>query len=72
VKEIHGSLSDFETQLVSREEFIKVHRSYIVNMKYIQELSSKELIVYTKKRIPISRLLYDKIRQAYMDYLFQD
>jgi len=70
VKEIYGSLSDFESHLVCREEFIKVHRSYIVNMKYIQELSSKELIMYTKQRIPTSRLLSDKVRQAYMEYLF--
>lgn len=70
VKEIHGSLSDFETQLVCRDEFIKVHRSYIVNMNYIQEINSKELITYTKHRVPTSRLLSEKVRQAYMEYLF--
>lgn len=70
VKEIYGSLSDFETQLVCREEFVKVHRSYIVNMGCIQELSSKELTTYAKQRIPTSRLLYGKVRQAYMEYLF--
>lgn len=72
VKEIHGSLSDYETQLVCREEFIKVHSSYIVNMNYIQELNSKELIMYTKQRVPTSRLLSDKVKQAYMEYLFID
>lgn len=70
VKEIYGSLSDFETQLICREEFIKVHRSYIVNMGCIQELSSKELTTYTRQRIPTSRLVYGKVRQAYMEYLF--
>mgnify|MGYP000191321413 CR=1 FL=1 len=70
VKMIYGSLSDFESQLVYRKEFIKVHRSYIVNMKYIQELSSKELTMYTKQRVPTSRLLSEKIKQAYMEYLF--
>lgn len=72
VKEIYSSLSDYETELVCRRDFIKVHRSYIVNMKYIQELSSKELIMYTKQRVPTSRLLSEKVRQAYMEYLFME
>ncbi len=70
VKEIYGSLSDFETQLICRDEFVKVHRSYIVNMGCIQELSTKELTTCTKQRIPTSRLLYGSVRQAYMEYLF--
>ncbi len=70
VKEIYGSLSDFETQLICRDEFVKVHRSYIVNMGYIEELSSKEIITCAKQRVPTSRLLYGKVRQAYMEYLF--
>jgi len=70
VKEIYGSLSEFETQLLSRKEFIKVHRSYIVNMRYIQELSSKEITTCSKRRVPISRLLSEKVKQAYIDYMF--
>jgi len=70
VKEISGSLSDYEAQLVYREEFTKVHRSYIVNMNYIQVLNSKELVTYTRQRVPISRLLFDKVKQSYMEYLF--
>jgi len=70
IKEIYGSLTDFESQLVCRKEFIKVHRSYIVNMEYIQELNSKELTMYTKQKVPTSRLLSEKVRQAYLNYLF--
>lgn len=70
VKEISGSLSDFETELLAREEFIKVHRSCIVNMGCIQELSAKELITYAKQSAPVSRLLYGQVREAYMQYLF--
>jgi DNA-binding LytR/AlgR family response regulator len=70
VKEIYGSLSDFETKLLCREEFIKVHRSYIVNMSYIQELGSKELLTYARQRVPISRLLSGQVKDAYMQYLF--
>lgn len=70
VKEIYGSLAEFEPQLLNREEFIKVHRSCIANMSCIQELNPRELITYSKHRAPLSRLLYGKVREAYMQYLF--
>jgi DNA-binding LytR/AlgR family response regulator len=70
VKEISGSLSDFENELLCREEFIKVHRSYIVNMESILSLSTKELTTCAKQAVPISRLLYGQVREAYMQHLF--
>ncbi|HHV64623.1 MAG TPA: LytTR family transcriptional regulator [Peptococcaceae bacterium] len=70
MSKIYGSHSDFETKLLCRDEFIKVHRSYIVNMSYIQELGSKELLTYARQKVPISRLLSGQVRDAYMQYLF--
>jgi len=70
VKEFSGSLSDFEEELLSREEFFKVHRSYIVNMASILSLDSKALTTCTNQEVPISRLLYGQVREAYMQYLF--
>lgn len=70
VKEISGSLSEYEHNLLLKPEFIKVHRSYIVNMSYIQELASKTLITFNNQIIPISRLLYAQVREAYMQHLF--
>lgn len=70
VKEINGSLSDFEGDLLCREEFIKVHRSYIANMDLTLSLDSKTLKTYTKQEVPISRLLYGQVRETYMQYLF--
>lgn len=72
IKEISGTLSEFETELLCHVEFIKVHRSYIVNMGCIQELGSKELITYSGQSIPISRLLYGQVRKAYMENLFAE
>lgn len=70
VKEIAGSLCDFESELLGREEFIKVHRSCIVNMGCIRELSAKEIVTYAQQSAPVSRLLYGQVREAYMQYLF--
>lgn len=70
VKELSGSLSEYEHNLLLRQEFIKVHRSYIVNMSFIQELSSKTLTTFNQQTIPISRLLYAQVREEYMQHLF--
>jgi len=71
LREINGTLTEYEPQLLKTGAFIKVHRSYIVNMDYILHLKGNELITYSGKSIPVSRLLANQVRKAYMDYLFR-
>ena len=70
VREVSSSLADFEDKLLARPEFFKVHRSYIVNLWQVGELGPKELITNSGKIVPISRLVYVKVREAYMKHLF--
>ena len=70
IQEVSSSLAAVEDELLARSEFVKVHRSYIVNLWQVGELRPKELITYTGKTVPISRLLYGKVREAYMKHLF--
>lgn len=68
---INASLSEIDNKLLCRPEFIKVHRSYIVNLWQINVFTSKELITHAGITIPISRLLYAQVRDAYMELIFQ-
>lgn len=70
VQEVTSTLAAFEEKLLAYAEFVKVHRSYIVNLCHVSEIGSKELILNTGKKVPISRLLYGNVRQAYMKHLF--
>ncbi|MDD2510439.1 MAG: LytTR family DNA-binding domain-containing protein [Syntrophomonas sp.] len=70
VQEVPASLAYFEDKLLSRPEFVKVHRSYIVNLWQVGELRSKEITTLAGNTLPISRLLYRKVREAYMEHLF--
>ena len=72
VKEVNGTLSELEETLLSREEFVKVHRAYLVNMSQIQSLSAGELTTYAGQRVPVSRLLQTQVRDRYMNYLFAE
>lgn len=70
VLEVTSSLAVFEEELLTHSEFVKVHRSYIVNLWQVGELGSKEFITNAGKTVPISRLLYGKVREAYMKHMF--
>lgn len=70
VQEVTSSLAAFEKKLLAHSEFVKVHRSYIVNLWQVGELGSNKLITISGKTVPISRQLYAKVREAYMKHLF--
>ncbi|MEG0573954.1 MAG: LytTR family DNA-binding domain-containing protein [Erysipelotrichaceae bacterium] len=72
VNEIYASLSEYESQLLEQPGFIKVHRSYIVNLCYMNELTSNSFITNNNKSVSISRLLFASVRQSYMEHLFID
>ena len=69
-KETRGSLSDYESLFLSRKEFLKIHRSYLLNMDYIQSMEAGEITTYSGKRFPVSRLLVKNIKAQYMNYMF--
>lgn len=72
VREVVGKLSDYESILLAMPEFIKTHRSFIVNMNRISELKRGEATTELGKNIPVSRALYQTVRSAYTRFLFQE
>jgi len=70
VREVYGTLKEYEPLLLSRPEFLQVHRSYIVNMLEVEELSSSGIRTFSGKQLPVSRLLYPQVQKDYMKLLF--
>ena len=71
-REISGSLADFERALLKRPGFIKVHRSYLVNLQWVLELHQGELVTVTGRRVPVARTAYPQVRTAYTQFLFSE
>ena len=69
VKSISGRLSDYEDTLLSHPEFLKIHRSYIINMDFMKALNQKSFITLTGNEVPISRNLLPAIQKRYIDHL---
>ncbi|MEG0614740.1 MAG: LytTR family DNA-binding domain-containing protein [Oscillospiraceae bacterium] len=70
LRELDAPLSAYEETLLTSPDFLKVHRSFIVNIWQIKELLPTKLITFAGKVVPISRRLYPFVRETYMAHLF--
>lgn len=61
------ALSSFSKQL--DETFFKVHRSYVVNLKYIKKITRADIAMANGDLVPISRGLYGEVHAALIKYL---
>lgn len=71
MQEVVGAMRNYETQLLSRPEFMRVHRSYIVNMFQVEGLFPGHIRTFSGKSLPVSRLLYPRLLEDYMALLFE-
>lgn len=70
VLETAGTLAAYEDELLVRPEFVKVHRSYLVNLAQVETLERTEAITRQNHRIPVSRSLHAQVKEAYLQFLF--
>lgn len=61
------SLAKFAEQL--DETFIKVHRSYIVGLKYVKMISRTNITMVNGDTVPIARGMYDEAHAALIKFL---
>lgn len=71
VREVTASLTDIEEKLLPRPEFIKVHRSYLVNLSYVQSVRGESIVTYNGHTIPVARQRRSQVQNSYMDFLLQ-
>lgn len=64
--EYYGQLSALEK--IVGKEFYRIHRSYLVNMKYIERYDKANLILVNGDTVPIARRGYEGFLKAYMEY----
>ena len=72
VLESIGSLDELSRQLEPYGGFIRPHRSYLVNLEYVQNLSYQAIIMSCLTEIPIPRGKYQEVKDTYLEYAFQN
>ncbi len=68
VIECYGSLKNYEKQL-ERLNFVRCHKSYLVNCRYIRSMSGKEVKLDNGVLIPLSKYKKDAVKEQYQTYL---
>lgn len=70
VLESAGSLDDLAVQLMQYSNFFRPHRSFLVNMEYIQNISSRSIKMVNDAEIPIPHGKCSEIKNTYIEYAF--
>ena len=66
--ECYGSLSEFEKELAPFD-FIRTHKSYLVNCKYIYAIEKGQIVLDDKTKILLSRYRAGAVRDKFKNYI---
>ena len=57
---------------IHNSNFIRIHKSYLINMRYINEINNKFLILDNDERLPISKSNRKTVLITYRKYLLEN
>ncbi len=70
VIEADGSMTGLERLLGNEGRFVKPHRSYLINMEYIDTLFQREIQMRSRSVIPMAKANYQIVKATYMQFVF--
>lgn len=65
--QIYSKLDEIEKQL-SDYGFLRIHKSYLVNGRHIQKISNYLVYLDVGDQLPVPRLKYQAVKEAYVAY----
>ena len=65
--QIYDKLDNVERKLENCF-FLRIHKSYLVNMKHIRKVSNYTAYLDTGEELPIPRLRFQTVKEAFVDY----
>lgn len=68
--EYYSTMKILEKSL-KEKDFIRVHRSYIVNLRHITRIQKEGVVLSDEKRIPVGITYYEKVKKAFKEYIFR-
>ncbi len=66
------SFSKISDKLLALGCFLKPHRSYLVNMKYLDTIKDNQITLLTGDRIPVAQGKTKEIRDTYLSYQMKE
>lgn len=68
IVESTGSLDSLHSQLAQYENYLRPHRSYLVNMEYISHISYRAITMDSQAKVPIPHGKCSEIKKTYLEY----
>ena len=65
-----GKLDELCEQLKEYDCFVRCHRSYLINMDYVQSISNRYVIMTDGTQIPIPHGRYSELKDKFFTYFF--
>lgn len=65
-----GSMDEISGQLSQYDNFVRPHRSFLINMEYIRKISYKAITMENLAEIPIPHGKCSEIKNLYLEYAF--
>lgn len=65
--QMYGKLDQLEDAL-SAYRFLRIHKSFLVNMKHIRRISNYLAVLDCGEELPVPRLRFQKVREAFVAY----
>lgn len=64
---LYSGINEMAELLGNNREFVRCHRSYVVNVRHILAAVKSELVLDDKRRIPVSRNSEKRVKQVFME-----
>lgn len=71
IPECYGSLADMEERL-SDLDFVRTHKSYLVNCRYVYSIARGRVILIDNTEIPLSRYKSDTVKRKVKNYILSE
>ena len=65
---IKESLAAVAAELHRKELFVKCHRSFVVNLAYVEKISRTECTLSDRTALPVSRSSYQELNERFIQY----
>lgn len=67
IRTMYGILNEWEEKMCN-DDFLRIHQSYLVNMRYIREISSYAVCLEKGTKLTVPRARYRQVREKFMAY----
>lgn len=68
--ECYGKIGELENEL--KKGFFRIHKGYLINMKYVERYNRTEVRMKNGDSLIISKYKYQNFIKAYMEYISED